>query len=206
MSGPPSRRPRACRRAAGLALLVLAGRAAASTGQAQAQAVAVSCSIKVTQLPAVLLAGGEYELFVPGHGPVPLPSSGEAALALELAEPVLVRLRGATYQGSVEVDPAACGAQQVHVIEAAPKPAKLWFQPGAVPLSQLIVSCVAGCPHALRFADNFPELPFPGEAMEMVVEFEFKARGHRSQVVEYKLTPGDNHIRVSLQRVDERAE
>jgi hypothetical protein len=147
----------------------------------------------------VLLAGGDYELRIPGQSPTPLPTTGRAHVAIH--EPTVVRLEGAAYHGSVSLNPSACGEDEVHVITAAPKPAKLVFQAGALALSELIVSCVSGCPYQTRAAEGFPTLPFPRGDTELVVELEFKARGHRAQVAEFKLTPGDNPIRVTLQRV-----
>ncbi|MFO7565732.1 MAG: hypothetical protein R6X02_24025 [Enhygromyxa sp.] len=185
--------------AAGLALLGLALRASASPIEPCRPTVV--CTVEVEGLPAVLQASGGYQLIVSGQSPVPLPSSGVAHVALH--EPSLVRLDGAAYQGSVSINPAECEGDTVHVIEAAPRPARLSFQAGAVPLSELIVSCLSGCRHRSRPADSFPELPFSREKTERVVELEFKARGYRSQIDEFRLTPGDNPIRVSLQRIED---
>jgi len=176
---------------------VLTARAAASpSGPSSTPA---TCTIKVEELPAVLLASGDYELLVTGQVQLQLPSSGQVEITI--TQPTVVRLSGTTYHGSVTVEPADCGGEQPHVIVAAPKPAKLVFQAGAVPLSQLVVSCLAGCPHQLRPAAHFPELPFSRDTTEAIVELEFKARGHRSKTMEYRLTPGENLIRVSLQAI-----
>lgn len=183
--------------AIGLALIVLASRAAA--GPIDPCRPTVVCTVEVEELPAVLLASGGYQLVVSGQVPVPLPTTGVAHVAIH--EPVIVRLDGAAYHGSVSIDPADCGGDAVHVIRAAPRPARLVVQAGAVPLSELIISCVSGCPYQARPADDFPELPFSRDDTELVVELEFKARGHRSQTEEFKLNPGDNPIRVTLERI-----
>ena len=186
--------------AAGLALItVLATRAGASPIDPCRPTVV--CTVKVEELPAVLLASGGYQLVVSGHNPVPLPSTGVAHVALH--EPSVVRLDGATYHGSVSINPADCEGDAVHIIEAAAKPARWIFQAGAVPVSELVVSCVSGCPHKNRRAETFPELMFSRNETEMVVELEFKARGYRSQVGEFRLTPGTNTIRISMQSIED---
>jgi hypothetical protein len=164
--------------------------------------------VDVEDLPAVLRMGGDYELSVAavalgsepacGDARQPLPASG--ATLLEIAEPVIVCLHGAAYEGSVRLAPSDCSGDAVHVIHATPKPAKLVFQAGALPLSELSISCVSGCPYQSRTADSFPELPFPRGEHELIVTLEFRARGHRKAVADYKLSPGDNAVRVSLQR------
>ncbi|PRQ04488.1 hypothetical protein ENSA5_07190 [Enhygromyxa salina] len=158
----------------------------------------VLCEVRVEDLPAVLLASGDYAVSVSDGRRQALPSSGE--LQVMVYEPVVVKLDGAAFEGSVELSPDACDGH-AHVIHAAPKPAQLLFQAGAVPLSELIVSCVAGCPYQSRTADSFPELPFPRGETEALVELEFKARGHRSHADSFKLSPGQNPIRVSLERI-----
>ncbi len=160
----------------------------------------VVCSVEVEELPAVLLNSGGYELVVSGRPATPLPSTGVAHIALY--EPTVVRLVGDAYQGSVSIDPADCSGDAVHTITAAPKPAKLLFQAGDVPLSELVVSCVDGCAHRLRPADDFPDLPVSRDAPELSVKLEFKARGHRSRTGEYRLHPGDNRVRVTLDRIE----
>ncbi|PRQ02597.1 hypothetical protein [Enhygromyxa salina] len=193
--------------AVGAALLI-----AASVGHARAPdqppPPVVTCQVQVEELPAVLRMGGDYQLSVvasePGSEPVrgdarqPLPVSGAAQLQID--EPVTVCLHGAAYQGAVQLSPGDCGGDQIHVIYATPKPAKLSFQTGALPLSELSISCVSGCPYQTRTVDSFPELPFPRGEHELIVKLEFRARGHRRAVEEFKLTPGDNSVRVSLQR------
>ncbi|KIG16970.1 serine/threonine protein kinase [Enhygromyxa salina] len=168
--------------------------------------------MQVQELPAVLQMSGDYQLstkvFEPnaeasperacGDPQQPLPASGEAQI--EIAAPVTVCLHGAAYEGALQLSPSDCGADAVHVIHATPKPAKLSFQAGALPLSELSISCVAGCPYQSRTVETFPELPFPRGEHELIVELEFRARGHRRAVEEFKLSPGDNLLRVSLQR------
>ena len=89
-------------------------------------------------------------------------------------------------------NPADCGGEAVHTITATKRPARLEFQAGGVPLSDLVTSCIDGCPYQLRPADDFPELPFPATTNELAIELEFKARGHRSETPEYRLSPGTN--------------
>jgi hypothetical protein len=163
---------------------------------------AVVCTVAVEHLPAASLVDGGYELLIADQAVIPLPSSGQVTVSI--VEPVVVSLRGAAYRGSVNLDPDDCGTGVVHALQATPKPAKLLFQIGAVPLADLVVSCVSGCEHRLRPAERFPELPLPADDLELVVALEFKARGHHSQIAEYKLYPGDNAIRVSLQRLADR--
>lgn len=183
----------------GLALVALAGFASASPQAPPPCRPTVVCTVEVTQLPAVVLSSGGYELVVSGQVPIPLPSTGLAHIAIY--EPVVVRLDGAAYHGSVSIDPGDCDDETVHPITATPKPATLIFQVGAVPISDLVVSCVSGCSFVLRPADGFPPLPFPDHETELTVELEFKARGHRAQTVEFRLNPGDNPIRVTLERI-----
>jgi hypothetical protein len=184
-----------------LASIVLAGRAAASPnpGPCEPPVPTVVCAVKVEKLPAVLVGSGSYEIVV-GPKRTPLPSKGVAHVSIH--EPTVVRLDGPAYHGSVSIDPADCGDDAVHVIEAGPKPARLIFQAGAVPLSELIVSCVKGCPYELRPADAFPELPLSRDDIEVVVELEFKATGYRARRIEFRLNPGDNTIRVTMQELD----
>jgi hypothetical protein len=179
--------------------VVLASIAASPDEPCEPSRPTVVCKVQVEELPAVLRGSGSYEI-VWGHKRVPLPGSGAVHVALD--EPTVVRLDGPAYHGSVSIDPADCSDEAVHVIEAGPKPAKLIFQAGAVPLADLIVSCVSGCPYQLRPADNFPELPFSREDTELAVKLEFKAPGHRARTIEFRLTPGDNTIRVTLQELD----
>lgn len=157
------------------------------------------CEVKVEQLPVVLLGSTSYELVIGGHNRIPLPTTGIAHVSLQ--EPTIVRLDGPAYHGSVSIDPADCGDDAVHVIAAGPKPARLSFEAGQVPLSELIVSCVDGCPYQMRPADDFPELPFSRDDTELLVELEFKARGYRARTIELKLTPGDNEILVLLDAI-----
>jgi hypothetical protein len=160
----------------------------------------VVCAVEVTDLSAVVRGSGDYHLLVPGQAPTLIPRDGIAHVAL--VEPTLVRLDGAAYHGSIEINPADCGGERVHTIAASLKPARLEFHVGAVPLADLVVSCVEGCPYQLRPADDFPELPFPRDDHELTIELEFKARGHRSQTAEFRLNPGVNPIRVTMARVE----
>lgn len=199
MTAAPSTARALCT-AAGLLSIVLALRADASpTDPCRPPVPTVVCEVKVEQLPVVLLGSTSYELVVGGHNRLPLPSTGVAHVSIE--GPTIVRLDGPAYHGSVSIDPADCGDDAVHVIEAGPKPARLFFEAGTVPLSELIVTCVNGCPYQMRPADDFPELPFSREDTELLVELQFKARGYRSQSIEFRLTPGDNEIRVLLQAI-----
>lgn len=193
-------RARAFCMAAGLASIVLGSRAAASpTDPCRPPVPTVVCTVKVEELPAVLFGSGSYELVVGGHQRMPLPSTGLTHVTIE--KPTIVRLDGPAYHGSISINPADCGEDAVHVIEAGPKPARLLFQAGDVPMSELIVDCVSGCAHELRPADAFPEIPFSPDETELVVELLFRARGYRSRPVEFKLTPGDNKIRVTLEKI-----
>src|SRR5690554_3135522 len=109
----PSNRARALCTAAGVSLIVLTTRAAASPIEPCRPTVV--CTVKVEELPAVLLASGGYTLSVSGQVDIPLPSSGQADIAI--SEAVTVRLSGTTYHGAVAIDPAQCGGDDVHVIE-----------------------------------------------------------------------------------------
>jgi eukaryotic-like serine/threonine-protein kinase len=161
----------------------------------------VECLVSVTDLPAALLAGGDYALYVSGQGSMPLPASGE--LPVVITDKIGIRLVGATYAGSLTLEPENCRGGEPQILQAAPKPAKLQFQAGAIPLAQLSVSCVTGCSYAKRTANSFPSLGFPSGETEMVVELEFKAANYRSRIDEFKLTPGNNPIRINLEQLDE---
>ena len=169
-----------------------------ATSAPVAETVSVECTVEVDDLPAVLLAGAEYELLVPGHAAVAVPRNGIARVNID--EPSIVRLDGPTYTGAVSIDPVHCG-DVVYTLEAVPKPAKLWFV-SAIPLSELVVTCVRGCSYHMRTADQFPELTLPEDSPELVVELEFKAIGHRARTYEFKLHPGENQLRVGLQRLE----
>lgn len=201
MTAAPLARARACCAAAGLASILLALRVDASpTDPCRLPVPTAVCEVKVEKLPAVLLGSSSYELVVGGHQRLPLPSKGVAHVSIQA--PTIVRLDGPAYHGSVSIDPADCGDDAVHVIEAGPKPARLIFQAGGVPLSELSVSCVSGCSYRMRPADAFPDLPFPADETEIAVELEFKASGYRARTEEFRLTPGDNPIRVTLRELD----
>jgi len=197
MTATPLARARALCTAAGLASIVLALRAEASPNDPCRPPVpTVVCEVKVEKLPAVLLGSSSYELVVAGHQRLPLPSKGVTHVSIQ--EPTIVRLDGPAYHGSVSIDPADCGDDAVHVIEAGPKPARLSFETGAVPISDLSVSCLSGCPYKWRPADDFPDLPLAPDDIELVIKLQFKARGYRSRTEEFKLTPGENKIRVTM--------
>lgn len=157
----------------------------------------VACTVAVEGLPASSLASGEYELAVSGAGQQPLPGDGLATV--QISGSVTVRLVGAAYEGELELSPKDCEGEAVHVLAATVKPARLLFQAGAVAPAELIVSCVAGCPYENKRADRFPVLPFGRGQTEAVVELSFKARGHRSTTAEFKLSPGDNVLRVTME-------
>jgi tRNA A-37 threonylcarbamoyl transferase component Bud32 len=161
----------------------------------------IECLVRVTDLPASLLAGGDYELLVPGQGRMPLPASGE--LTILVGDKVTIRLAGSAYGGSRLLDPEDCRGGATQTLPAAPKPAKLSFQAGAIPSTQLIVSCVEGCIYDKRFANSFPPLEFRRGETEKVVKLEFKATNYRSDTKEFKLTPGNNQIRITLEPLDE---
>ena len=164
-------------------------------------AASVACTVHVQDLPAALLAGGDYDLLVPGQGRKPLSASGQ--VQIDVTDFTTIRLTGDTYAGSAVLAPEDCRNNVVQVLQAAPKPAKLVFQPGAIPLTKLIVSCVNGCSYDKRTANSFPKLNFQRGETEMVVELEFKSTGYRSKTDEFKLTPGDNPIRINLEKFDE---
>jgi hypothetical protein len=46
-------------------------------------------------------------------------------------------------------------------------------------------------------------LMLPEDSLELVVELEFKAVGHRARTFEFKLYPGVNQLRVGLQRLED---
>jgi eukaryotic-like serine/threonine-protein kinase len=161
----------------------------------------IECLVSVTDLPAALLAGGDYGLFVPGQGRKGLPASGE--LQVLVGDKVTVRLVGDAYAGSLVLDPEDCRSGAPQTLEAAPKAAELVFQAGAIPLTQLIVSCVDGCVFDKRRANAFPTLAFPRGETEKVVKLEFKAANYRSDIKEFKLAPGKNPIRITLEPLEE---
>jgi tRNA A-37 threonylcarbamoyl transferase component Bud32 len=159
------------------------------------------CSVSVTDLPASLLAGGDYALSIPGQGRKPLPTSG--SLPILIGDKMTITLAGDTYTGSLVLDPEKCRGGAVQTLQATPKPAKLVFEAGAISATQLSVSCVDGCSYVKQTAKSFPQLPFPRGETEMLVELEFKAANYRSHIENFKLTPGTNQIRVTLEPLDE---
>jgi hypothetical protein len=161
----------------------------------------IECSVSVTDLPAALLAGGDYALSVPGQGRKPLPTNG--SLSILVGDKMTITLAGDTYTGSLVLDPESCRGGAVQTLPATPKPAKLVFQAGEIPLRQLIVSCVDGCTHVKKTANSFPQLAFPRGETEMRVELEFKAANYRSKTEAFKLTPGNNPIRITLEQLEE---
>jgi tRNA A-37 threonylcarbamoyl transferase component Bud32 len=160
----------------------------------------VECSVSVIDLPASLLVGGDYRLSVPGQGNTPLPKNG--SLTIPVGDKLRIRLMGDAYDGTLVLEPEKC-RDGVQTLQATPKPAKLSFQAGAIPLAQLSVSCVRGCTLDKRTANNFPTLAFPAGETEMQVELEFKATNYRSRTQEYKLNPGNNPIRITLEPLGE---
>ena len=163
----------------------------------------VECRIAVQDLPAALLAGGDASLTVPGQGAKTLPASGEITIEIADEDKVVVRLLAQTYAGSLTLDPEDCRSGEVQFLQAAPKPAKLLFQAGAIPSSQLIVSCKSGCTYQKKTANTFPTLNFPRGETEMVVELEFKAASYRSKTETYNLFPGNNPIPINLEPLEQ---
>ncbi len=161
----------------------------------------VECLVRVTDLPATLLASGDYSVHVADQGDKGLPASGELRLVIE--EKTSISLKGAAYQGTLMLDPEDCKSGVAQSLSAMPKPAKLSFQAGAITPSQLIVSCVKGCSEKKKTASNFPALPFSKGETEMSVELEFKAANYRSKTDEFKLTPGSQTIRINLEKLEE---
>src|SRR5690242_9982647 len=78
--------------------------------------VPAECTVEIDELPAVLLAGDEYELLVPGQATVAVPHTGVARVIVDA--PVIVRLDGPTYTGAVSIDPSDCVGDAVHILEA----------------------------------------------------------------------------------------
>jgi hypothetical protein len=159
------------------------------------------CSVSVTDLPAALLAGGDYTLNVPGQGRLPLPTTGQ--LPILVSETTTIRLVGDTYVGSLLLDPKRCQGGDIQTLQATPKPAKLVFQAGEIPLTKLIVSCVDGCSYDKKTANSYPQLAFPRGETEMRVTLEFKAANYRSKIDDFRLTPGNNPIRITLEQLEE---
>ncbi|PRP97109.1 Serine/threonine-protein kinase PrkC [Enhygromyxa salina] len=172
-----------------------------TTGNGPRPDASVDCTVKVLDLPAALLAGGDYDLVVSGQGRQPLPPEGELVIAV--TETTRVRLSGDTYGGSLILNPENCKDGQVQSLQAAPMPARLIFQAGEIPPSKLIVNCVAGCTYQKKTANSFPSLNFQRGETEMLVKLEFKSTGFRAKTDEYKLTPGNNQIRITLEKFDE---
>jgi serine/threonine-protein kinase len=161
----------------------------------------VTCTVHVKDLPAALLAGGDYELLIPGQGRKPLSASGQ--VQIDVTDFTAIGLTGDTYAGQTVLAPEDCRNGIVQVLQAEPKPAELVFQPGAIPLTNLIVSCLDGCAYDKRTANSFPKLKFQRGETEMVVELEFKSTGYRAKTEEFKVTPGKNLIRINLEKVDQ---
>jgi len=159
----------------------------------------VTCTVNVVDLPAALLSGGDYSISGPE---IDQPLTGSNKVEIEISEQqrTTVRLSGASYAGSVVLDPQDCKKGIVRNLQAAPKPAVLVFQAGAIPQSNLIVSCLSGCSWEDRTAKSFPSLNFPRGQTEMLVELEFKAPNYRSKRDSFKLTPGRNTIRINLEK------
>jgi hypothetical protein len=139
--------------------------------------------VSVTDLPAALLAGGDYTLNVPGQGRLPLPTTGQ--LPILVSETTTIRLVGDTYVGSLLLDPKRCQGGDIQTLQATPKPAKLVFQAGEIPLT------------------SSPQLAFPRGETEMRVTLEFKAANYRSKIDDFRLTPGNNPIRITLEQLEE---
>jgi hypothetical protein len=157
------------------------------------------CTISVEDLPAVVLSSGDYSLTTTDGNCTTLPTTGTAKLAI--SGRTTVQLHGPAYEGSVELSPADCSDEAEHVLRAKPRPAKIAFRAG-VPLSELVVSCVEGCPYEAQLAERFPELPFSREQTERIISLEFKARGYRTGQQVIKLSPGMNLVRVNLEKID----
>jgi serine/threonine protein kinase len=160
----------------------------------------VSCTVVVEDLPAAKLAGGEYDLMVVGVGLKRLPASGE--LEVEIEESTTVKLNDDTFEGSIRLDPKDCQAGDRNVIHAAAKAAVLKFQAGGIRLSDISVSCKAGCSQADVLASKFPKLPFAAGETEMQVELEFKSPGYDPRTREYTIVPGNNEIAINLVKND----
>jgi serine/threonine protein kinase len=159
----------------------------------------VSCTVVVEDLPVTVLADGEYDLTVSGQASRRLPKSGE--IEIEIDKKTQVKLSGATFGGSVWLDPEDCKAGTTNKIWAAAKAAELRFQAG-IPLGEISVSCKAGCSQANVLASKFPKLPFAAGETEMQIELEFKSKGYRPDTREYKIVPGPNPIAINLEKFD----
>jgi len=162
----------------------------------------VTCRVTVEDLPWAVLNNGEYELSVTGKGKVPLPPSGKVEIEIPSDRQATVRLVGDTFHGQVRLYPEDCTAGTTKVIQAAPKPAKLIFQAGAIPLSDLSVSCSSGCSHRDQLASSFPPINFEAGETERQIKLEFKSKGYRSDKDEYTITPGTNTIPINLEKID----
>jgi eukaryotic-like serine/threonine-protein kinase len=162
--------------------------------------VTATCKVRIEDLPAALLDSGDYDLNVPGQGHTPIPANGQVEVTVD--RKTTVRLAGDKFTGSVTIDPEHCKAGVSYVISAAPKPAKLHFQAGAIPLSDLIVSCVSGCTYRDTMASVFPDLKFRRGETERAIMLEFKSKGYRSDSKEFKINSGSNPIRINLERLD----
>ena len=157
------------------------------------------CVVVVEDLPKVALGSGDYVLNVSGQGKKPLPANGKVEVVID--RKISVGLQGDKYKGSVMLDPEDCRLKVDSVIHAKPKAAKLAFL-AAIPLSQISVSCLAGCTEQDKLAGRFPLLEFEGGETERQIELEFKAKGYRSWKDDFTIYPGQNNpIRINLLKI-----
>ena len=158
----------------------------------------VPCVVEIENLPATLLAGGDYHLLVPDQGRKDI-SGGQVRVSID--RKTVVRLSGDSYSGSATLEPESCESGP-QVLRASAKPASLNFDTGGIPLSELSVSCESGCEVKNRQGDSFPKLQFPAGETEMNVELTFRAFGYRKQTRRYKLTPGQNRVPIDLEKAE----
>jgi hypothetical protein len=108
----------------------------------------------------------------------------------------LVRVLGPRFRGAIVVPRKDCAGNTL-VLAVEPLPARLIF---VCPPEMLTVRC-RDCPDAARFylPQDFPPLAVHG--LERIVNLELRAPGYAMKVIRLRLSPGLNHVRVSMEQL-----